>query len=132
MRAAALEQEAEAQTRTCWAMHLDAIALEDSDRLMLRLTDVIAGCGGRILSRAASDTGNMALLFEFERLACVDIYSGLVGAGVEFSSTGHLRFTELCQCTHSGPSDCTSEIVSIDLEIRTYRTEHATRGPRAA
>lgn len=132
MRAAALEQESEAQSRICWAMHLDAIALEDSDRLMLRLTEVIAGCGGRILSRAASDTGNMALLFEFERLACVDIYSGLVSAGVEFSPNGHLRFTELCQCTHSGPSDCCSEIVSVDLEIKTFPIKRVTHCPHAA
>ena len=129
-----LETEPEAQAGIPWAMHLEAIALEDPDRLMRGLMGAIVGCGGWILSRAASDTGNLALLFEFNRRACVDIYSELVGAGVELSRNGHMRFTELCQCTHSGPQDFSSEIVSIDLEIRTYPIDQgkAANAPRVA
>ena len=132
MRAAALEPEAEAQTRIYRAMHLEAIALEDPDLLMQNLAGVIAGCGGRILSRATSDTGNMALLFEFERHACMDLYSGLVGAGVQLSRNGHLRLTELWQCTQSGPPDYGSEIAGIDLDIRTYLIKQTTHAPDAA
>jgi len=131
MRAAMVERQSETQAGIPWAMHLEAIALEDPDRLMRSLTGAIVGCGGWILSRATSDSGTMALLFEFERHACVDIYSGLVGAGIELSRNGHLRFNELCQCTHSGPLDCSSEIASIDLEIKTYPVEQAGHGSGA-
>ena len=126
-----LEKRAETEVGTLWAMHLEAIALGDPDRLMRSLTGAIVGSGGWILSRATSDSGTMALLFEFERHACVDIYSGLVGAGIELSRNGHLRFTELCQCTHSGPLGCSSEIASIDLEIKTYPVRQAEQGPAA-
>ncbi len=134
MRAATLEKAAETQAGITWAMHLDAIALENPDRLVRILTAAIVDSGGWILSRAASDSGTLALLFEFERHACVDIYSGLVEAGVELSRAGHLRFTELCQCTRSGPQDYSLEIVSIDLEIKTYPIDQAvgTSAPQRA
>jgi hypothetical protein len=42
---------------------------------------------------------------------------------VELSQNGHIRFTELCQCTRSHQRDCGTEIASIDLEIQTYPME---------
>ena len=126
-----LEKRADTVAGIPWAMHLEAIALDDPDRLMRSLTGTIVGCGGWILSRATSDSGTIALLFEFERHACMDIYSGLVGAGIELSRNGHLRFTELCQCTHSGPLDCSAEIASIDLEIKTYPVDRPVQAPGA-
>ena len=69
------------------------------------------------------------MLFEFERQACVDIYSVLIAAGVELSRSGHISFTELCQCTRSQKRDCGSEIASVDLEIRTYPQEIKGRPP---
>jgi hypothetical protein len=53
----------------------------------------------------------------------VDIYSVLIAAGLELSPSGHMRFTELCQCTRSQQRDCGSEIASIDLEVQTYPAE---------
>ena len=122
-----LEKNAESQAGIPWAIHLQAIALEQPDRLIRILTGVVISSGGWVLSRASSDTGTISLLFEFERHACVDIYGGLVGAGLELSRTGHLRFTELCQCTRSSQNDCGAEIASIDLEIQTYPLETASQ-----
>ena len=75
------------------------------------------------LSRGANDTGMVNLLFEFERQACIDVYSVLIAAGVELTKSGHLCFTELCQCTRSQRRDCGEEIASVDLEIQTYPPE---------
>ena len=44
----------------------------------------------------------------------------LIAAGLELSQNGHIRFTELCQCTCSNRRSCGDEIASIDLEIQTY------------
>ena len=63
------------------------------------------------------------MLFEFERQACVDIYSVLIAAGLELSQSGHIRFTELCQCTRSNTQDCGADTASIDLEIQTFPVE---------
>lgn len=79
-----------------------------------------------MLSRGANDTGMVNMLFEFERQSCVDIYSVLVAAGLDLGTSGHMRFTELCQCTRSQPRDCGTEIASIDLEVQTYPPEIIT------
>jgi len=73
-----------------------------------------------VLSRGASDSGIVNLLFEFERQACLDIYSVMIASGLELSQTGHVRFTELCQCTRSREQECGREIASVDLEIQTF------------
>jgi hypothetical protein len=65
----------------------------------------------------------ISMLFEFERQACVDIYSVLIAAGLELSQNAHIRFTELCQCTRNQSTDCGKEIASVDLEIQTFPAE---------
>jgi hypothetical protein len=104
---------------------MKAISVEEPSRLVQTLTGAILGCGGWVLSRGASDTGTRA---------CVDIYSVMIAAGLELSQIGHIRFTELCQCTRSNRQDCGTEIASIDLEIQTFPVEmvHGSRPCEAA
>ncbi|MGA3332952.1 MAG: hypothetical protein ABSC62_02175 [Terracidiphilus sp.] len=99
---------------------MKAVSTEEPSRLVQSLTGAILACGGWVLSRGANDTGMVNMLFEFEREACVDIYTVLIAAGLELSQTGHIRFTELCQCTRSQSRDCGAEIASVDLEIQTF------------
>ncbi|MGP8270242.1 MAG: hypothetical protein ACLQLH_09260 [Terracidiphilus sp.] len=106
-----------------WAMQMRAVSIEDPARLIQTLTGAILGCGGWVLSRGASDSGTVSMLFEFERQACVDIYSVLIAAGLDLSQSGHIRLTELCQCTRNRHHDCGTEIASIDLEIQTFQVE---------
>lgn len=106
-----------------WAMQMKAVSTEEPSRLVQSLTGAILGCGGWVLSRGANDTGMVNMLFEFERHACIDIYTVLIAAGVELSQLGHIRFTELCQCTRSRPRACGAEIASVDLEVQTFPPE---------
>jgi hypothetical protein len=112
-----------------WAMQMKAVSTEEPSRLVQLLTGAILGCGGWVLSRGANDTGLVNMLFEFERQSCVDVYSVLIAAGLELSPSGHIRFTELCQCTRSQQRDCGAEIASIDLEVQTYPPEIVTMVP---
>jgi hypothetical protein len=112
-----------------WALQMKAVSTEQPARLVQSLTGAILACGGWVLSRGANDTGTINMLFEFERHACVDVYSILVAAGVELSQNGHTRFTELCQCTRSHHRNCGSEIASVDLEIQTFPSEMVSLGP---
>jgi hypothetical protein len=114
-----------------WALQMKAISIEEPSRLVQTLTGAILGCGGWVLSRGVNDTGTVSMLFEFERQACVDIYSVLIAAGLELSQNGHIRFTELCQCTRSHQRECGAEIASIDLEIQTFPVE-MVHGPHAS
>jgi hypothetical protein len=110
-------------------MQMTAVSTVEPSRLVQCLTGAILGCGGWVLSRGTNDTGMVSMLFEFERQACVDIYSILIGAGLELSPNGHLRFTELCQCTRSQQRDCGTEIASVDLEVQTYPPEIVGTSP---
>jgi hypothetical protein len=106
-----------------WTMQMKAVSTAEPSRLVQSLTGAILGCGGWVLSRGANDTGCVNMLFEFERRACVDIYSVLIAAGLELSQSGHIRFTELCQCTRSQVRECGKEIASVDLEVQTFPVE---------
>jgi hypothetical protein len=117
-----------------WAIEVKAVSIEEPSRLVQMLTGGILASGGWVLSRGMDDSGTVSLLFEFERQACVDIYSLLIAAGLEMSQNGHIRFTELCQCTRNQQRDCRTEIASIDLEIQTFPIElqHGSYTPEAA
>jgi hypothetical protein len=104
-------------------MEMKAVCTDEASRLVPMLTGAILGCGGWVLSRGANDTGTVNMLLEFERQACMDIYSVLIATGLELSQSAHIRFTELCQCTRSHQRDCGTEIASVDLEIQTYPRE---------
>ncbi|MGD0940658.1 MAG: hypothetical protein ABR905_13220 [Terracidiphilus sp.] len=134
MRQSAPTQYAQQIISIPWAMQMKAISIEEPSRLVQTLTGAILGCGGWVLSRGANDSGTVTMLFEFERQACVDIYSVMIASGLELSQSGHIRFTELCQCTRSHQQECGAEIASIDLEIQTFPIEmtHCTRTNRVA
>ncbi len=110
-----------------WALEMKAVSAEEPSRLVRTLTGAILGCGGWVLSRGASDSGVVSMFFEFERQACLDIYSVLIAAGLELNQTGHIRFTELCQCTRCRQPECGDEIASVDLEIQTLPAPVAFR-----
>jgi hypothetical protein len=110
-----------------WALRMKATTMDEPARLIQMLTGAILGSGGWVLSRGASDSGMINMLFEFERMQCVEMYTVLIAAGLELSQLAHMRFTELCQCTKSNPEDCGGEIVSVDLEVHSF-----SAGPSAA
>lgn len=108
-----------------WALEIRAVSAVEPSHLVRSLSGAILGCGGWVLSRGTNDTGRVTFLFEFERQACVEIYSMLIAAGVELSRNGHMRFTELCHCTRNQLADCGTEIASVDLEIQTVPVKAA-------
>lgn len=103
-----------------WALQLCAISAQDPHRLIHSLTGAILGCGGRMLSRGADERGTVNLFFEFERQACMDVYSVLMASGVELSRASHVDLTELCRCTRNHRREFATDIASVDLEIRTF------------
>lgn len=117
------ETYAAAPLRIPWAIEMKAVCAEEPGRLVRTLTGAILGCGGWVLSRGTTDSGTIHMVFEFERLACLEMYSVLMAAGVELSPMEHRRLTELCQCTRSRKQNCGGEIASVDLEIRTLEAE---------
>ncbi|HEX8812759.1 MAG TPA: hypothetical protein VF742_12280 [Terracidiphilus sp.] len=102
-----------------WALEIKAVSTVEPSQLVRMATGAILGCDGWILTRSMSDSGRVTILFEFERHACVEIYTVLIASGIELSHSGHLRMTELCQCTRNQFTACGAEIASIEIEIQT-------------
>jgi hypothetical protein len=102
-----------------WALELTAVSAVEPSQLVRILTGAILGCGGWVLTRSATDSGRVTILFEFERRVCVEIYTLLIAAGIELSRSAHLRLTELCHCTCNQLTEYGVEIASIELEIQT-------------
>ena len=114
----------EPQLRIPWVLEMKAVSAEEPSRLVASLAGDIAECGGWVLNGGADDRGKINFLFEFERHSCLDIYCILVAAGVELTRSGHLRFTELYQCTRSQQRSCGAEIASVDLEIQPFPADN--------
>lgn len=129
MRKAASFSDAGQFSAIPWALPLRAISRDEPGQVAKTLTGAILGSGGWVLSRIATDTGLVDILFEFERDSCLEIYSILIAAGLELSRSAHMRFTELCQCTRLGLPEHSKEIVSLDLEIQTMMAEGAEDSP---
>ena len=112
-----------------WALQMRAISRDEPGQVVKILTGAILGSGGWVLSRSASDSGLVDILFEFERESVLEIYSILIAAGLELSKSAHVRFTELCQCVRLGSSERSKEIVSLDLEIQTMLSGETEESP---
>ena len=102
-----------------WALEIQAVAALEPSDLVRTLTGAILGCGGWVLTRSTTDSRRVNVLFEFERAACVEIYTAVIACGIELSRNGHIRMTEFCQCTRNHLSVCGTQIASIELEIQT-------------
>jgi hypothetical protein len=129
LKLSALTRDEEQIMSTSWATEMKATYIGEPAQLVPTLTGAILGCGGWVLSRGANDAGTVNILFEFERQACVEIYTLLAAAGVELSRSGHIWLTELCQCTRNNRQNCGAEIVSVELEIQTF-PQQMTLGSR--
>jgi len=113
----------ESEPSQSWSIQIKAILTDEAARVTKLLTGAILATGGWVLSRGANDAGVVNMLFEFERQQCLEIYTMLIVAGLDLSPLGHLKLTELCQCTRNHFGDCRAEIVSVDLEINAYPAE---------
>ena len=101
-----------------WALEIQAVSSVEPSNLVRTLTGAILGCGGWVLTRSTTDSGRVSILFEFERAACVEIYTAVIACGIELSRNGHIRMTDLCHCTRNHLSECGAQIASIELEIQ--------------
>lgn len=106
-----------------WSIQMRAISTEDPVDLLEILSETVLDCGAWVLSQGADDNGVVNILFEFERQACIDVYSAVVATGLELSQSSHIRFTELCQCTVFQSEEYADEVAGIDLEIQTFSSD---------
>jgi hypothetical protein len=82
-----------------WDLRLTATCADDPQRILRFLTGAVLTCGGWVLSRSMPGSDTVEMSFEFARAVSLEVYSVLIGAGLELSREAHISMTELCQCT---------------------------------
>lgn len=107
-----------------WVLRLTALSDHSPSQAMNLLTRSVVSCGGWVLSRSMHEEGIGEMDFEFARAGCVEIYSVLIGCGLELSRESHLQMAELCHCTRNLMTSKAFDIARVDLVI--YPGQHKT------
>jgi hypothetical protein len=78
------------------ALHLDAFTYEDRSLIVPALADALDTCGCWVLERKAASASQLDLRFELQLRAALELYTALIGAGLELTRSTHLALTALC------------------------------------
>lgn len=100
------------------SLDIQGFSYEERHGLLPTLTSAFAECGGWILDRKTLSPTMMEFRVEIQLRAVVDLYSSILGSGLELTRSAHLGLTHLCTCRKnlSTPADL-GQIVTIRIEI---------------
>ncbi len=98
-------------------LQIQGYSFEDRQGLLPMLTSTVAGCGGWILDRRMLSPTSMELRVEVELRAVLDLYAGMIAAGLELTKSGHIGLTELCMCQRHVQLLDPAQLVTIRLDI---------------
>lgn len=77
-------------------LHLDAFTYEDRGLIVPALAEGLDSCGCWVLERKTISITQLELRFDLQLRAALDLYTALIGAGLELTRGSHLALTGLC------------------------------------
>jgi hypothetical protein len=100
------------------SLDIQGFSYEERHGLLPTLTSAFAECGGWILDRKTLSPTMMEFRVEIQLRAVVDLYSSILGSGLELTRSAHLGLTHLCTCRKNlcTPAEL-GKIVTIRIEI---------------
>jgi hypothetical protein len=109
------------RTEACILMQsldIQGFSYEERHGFLPTLTSAFADCGGWILDRRTLSPSSMEFRIEIQLRAVIDLYSSIIGSGLELTRAGHLGLTHLCTCRKnlSAPANH-DQLVTIRIEI---------------
>lgn len=109
-------------------------SFEDHRKIVPALLDGMAACGCWVTDQRALSATLTELSFEVQLRSVYEVYSGLIGAGLELTRDSHMRMTSLCTVRDHNPRHAKRRrILTIRLEISFLeRQEGGLRGTSAA
>jgi hypothetical protein len=97
---------------------LQTFSYEDRKIILPALSDAMSRCGCWLLDRRVVSLTQIDFIFEIEQRSILDLYTGLVGAGLELTRASHLALTSLCALTkHASRVAGRLRIVHVQLEV---------------
>lgn len=103
---------------------LQGYSYQDRSGLLPALTLAFTHSGGWVLERRTTSPTTMEFKLEIQLRGIVELYSALIGSGVELTRTTHAMLTDLCTCRHhnahapqASRSTHSGQVVSLRLEL---------------
>ena len=91
---------------------------EDHRQIVPALLKAVAACGGWVLEQRALSPTLTELSVEVQLRSVVELYSGLIAAGLELTRDSHTRMTGLCTVRDHNPRQAKRRrIISVRLEL---------------
>ena len=99
-------------------LDIQGYSYEPSEGLLRTLNRSLVTSGGWIIDRRPISSTNYEFTLEIELRFVLDLYAGVIAAGVELTRANHLAFTDLCTCRlHLRGSSELRQIIGIRLEV---------------
>ena len=96
---------------------IQGYSYQDRQGLLPVLATTLAHCGGCVRGRKMLSPTTLAIEVKIELIAVLDLYAGIISAGLELTRAAHLTLTELClRRQHIHLVDA-GQVVTIQLEI---------------
>lgn len=103
---------------TALTLGLQTYTYDDRRLITPAVASALDRCGAWVLERSAASVTRSHLRFEVQLRGAVDLYSALIGAGLEFTRSSHLALTHLCTLrNHQSAGREPFRTVSVELEI---------------
>ena len=98
-------------------LQIQGYSYEDRQGLLPVFTSAVAQCGGCVLDRKMLSEATLEVRVQVELGAALDLYAGMIAAGLELTRSGHLALTGLCMCQKHVPLLEGSQLVTIRVQI---------------
>jgi hypothetical protein len=111
------QQAAEAR-KLMQLLDIQGYSYEPSEELLRKLNRILVNSGGWILDRRALSATNYEFTIEVELHSILDMYAGIIAAGIELTRANHLALTDLCTCRlHLLGSRELRQVIGLRLEV---------------
>ena len=100
------------------SVDLRGFTYDDRNIVLPALLNAMSSCGGWIVDRQPIRGSRTEFCFEVQLHAAMDMYSALIGAGLELTRHGHLDLTSLCMLRLHNPRPRQIDpVVTVRLEV---------------
>ncbi len=100
------------------SLRLQSFTYEGRRVILPALSDAMTHCGCWLLERNVVSYTQLDYIFELQQISMLDLYSELIGAGLELTRASHLELTTLCGLlAHNHTSTDRRRIVHVHLEV---------------
>ena len=99
-------------------LDIQSYSYDRREMLLPLLSRTVTNCGGWVHERRSISTSSFEITLEIELRFILDLYAGMIAAGLELTRATHADLTDLCTCRkHFLGTAEAKRIVAVRIEI---------------